>query len=429
MGFIRGAGMWGGLGLAGCRGVSGAMESRGELTKMNWNLNRGCVWIVLACLGGPLFCVGTAWAAEGDRVRYGGAVQFLAMERDYGDGARGQSASVAATIDVAAKLFEGVEVEGQCAHVARLGEGGRDEAAYWLSNDEASGLNRLRLSFGGDEARLSLGRLPARYDFFPAYKARHKEQGFEGATLEVLALGEVKLEMGHIERFSAWPSREGGASRLTGSFVELSESRGLGAGDEGVQFVSGRWGRGRLTVSGHDYWARGFYNDAGLSVGCALTDAFTLAGRVDAQEGEGGGEMAGHRARASELCARFKRGALGLEAGWTRIAGASSFAAPFRTAYAIDGTLLWYTSQFESGADSLHAKASYKWGRWALAGTWVGARHRDERIEQELDAVVKCSLENSVWVAFKAGFGTRSFEGGRAGERARDLRMLAGYEF
>ncbi|EDY84467.1 hypothetical protein VDG1235_4098 [Verrucomicrobiia bacterium DG1235] len=386
-----------------------------------------------ACVLAGLDC----GAAE---VKMGGSTQLLVMGRDYGGDAKGESATVALTLEGRSQLSESVLVGGQLLHVQNLYENGKDDAGYWLSNDTTSVLNELyvdwdleRIGFG--DTNVKIGRQTAGYDFFGTYKVRQKEQAFEGLVVKTKVRDGVSLDVGHIERYSTWSCREDGPSALTGEFRDLSERLGFDGGDKGVQFASASWERGdAMSFTVYDYFADSLYNNAGVkaaySFGGERRDAFwTVSGHYIQQDGDSSGKMPGHDADSLELNLRYEKGGLTLDTGWTHISDGSSLLVPFRTSYVIDATLLWYTNQYEAGTDSLHLKAAHKMGKWTLVGVLVGAQHEDEREEQELDVVVKYAFENNVWVAFKGGYGRRDFAGDRREQEGTDLRLFVGYGF
>ncbi len=367
-----------------------------------------------------------------------GSALFLAMGRDYGGDNKGESASASIRLSASSQLAESVALRAEYLRVENLWENGREGAPYWLSNDNISLLNEFHLDFdlaraGLSKSKLQIGRQLVSYDFFAPYKVRHKAQSMEGLVFKTSAIDGISLDIGHIERYSSWPCREGGTSALNSEFMSISERLGFAEGDSGVQFVSAKWKQGDAwDFSVYDYYVNEFYNNAGLKVAYALRNAnrtgdWIVSWHVVSQSGEG--YMSTHEADAMELNLRYKLGGLTLDSGWTHVANASSLAVPFRTSFAIDATLLWYTSQFEAATDSLHLKMAYKKGAWALVGVLVDAKHADDRREQECDLVVKRSFENGLWAAFKGGYGHRDFADFRDSERATDLRLFVGYDF
>ena len=379
-------------------------------------------------------------AIDPSEFEFEGSTQLLVMGRDYGGDVKGDSTSVSMTLEARARLSDAISIDGQFLHVQNLDESGRPDAAYWLSNDTTTVLNELYFDWdlsrsGAGDTRIQLGRQIPAYEFFGSYKIRHKEQSLEGVVLKTKAAKELSLDFGHIERFSTWACREGGPSTVTSEFMDLSERLGFGGGDNGVQFVSAKLSQDEsFDLTAYDYFANDFYNNAGLKAVWTFADtnsgsSWAVSGHYIQQDGESGGNMAEHDARSLEMNLSYKQGDLTLDAGWTRIEDGSSLAAPFRTSYLIDPSLLWYTNQYESGTDSVHLKSVYKRDAWTFVALLIEASHEDDRKEREYDVVVKYAFENNVWIAFKGGYGQRSFEGNLPDEDATDLRLFIGHSF
>ncbi|MBC2604936.1 hypothetical protein [Pelagicoccus albus] len=372
-------------------------------------------------------------------VQTSGSVQLLSMERDYGNGVDGSSTSISATVNLDSNLSENLSWHGQYVHVENLQEDGREDAAYWLSNDYTSLLNELYLEYHAEgdsisEVSLKLGRQVAGYDFFPTYKTRHKGQAFGGVSFHGKVLGSVSLDLGHIADFSAWPSRVDGSSSLTSDFASISERLGQTGGDNGVQFIQAKWGQGEsFSFSSYGYHVDGYYDTLGLKVNYLLHEseesgAYNVSVHAFQQEGTRSGPFSSQDGRVVELNLNYKKNALSMDLGWTHVGGDSTILNPFRTSFAIDATLLWYTNQFERGTDSAHLKTLYKHKQWTFYGAFIAAQHQDDREETEANAVVKYQFENDIWVAFKGGYGTRDYEAS-PDQHARDLRLFVGRSF
>ena len=367
------------------------------------------------------------------------SAQTLVMERDFGQGVEGSSASASLTLDLQWDATERLQFDGQFVQVNQLYQRGRSDAAYWLSNDDMSLLNGVSLAYDFSHSVntvsvIKLGRLADSYDFFPAYKVRHKAQAFEGVVWKGKLANGVAVDAGHIERFSSWSCREGGPSAVTSDFLTMSDRFGRGTSDSGVQFVSSSYQSGKYSLTGYDYYADDFYNNVGFK--CSRTfesgdgkGVWSVQFHYDRQDGVSDTWMPDHEADCMELGFGYKQGGLSWDAGWTRIGSSGSLLVPFRTSHAVDATLLWYTNQFEADTSSFHWKGTFKKGPWVFYSMLLQADHVD-RSEREMDVVVKYSFENRFWLAFKGGYGERYFDAaGRDDQWARDLRLFSGISF
>lgn len=368
------------------------------------------------------------------------SLQSLVMGRDFGNNNHGSSGSVSATVDFNWRPVERLELDGQFVQVNQLYQKGRGDAAYWLSNDDETVLNGLSVKYDfSDEmdrsSVLKLGRVLDHYDFFPSYKnARHKVQAFEGAVWKGKLAEGLTLDVGHIERYSSWSSREGGPSPVNGDFITLSERLGRVGSDSGVQFLSSSYNAGRYSLTAYDYYAKNLYNNFGIKVSRVLSPAdaegeWSARFRYDRQDGDSGGFFAGHEADAIEATIGFKKDSYFWNAGWTHIGSSASYLAPFRTSHEIDMSFLWYTNQYEAGTDSFHWKGVYKKKGWVFYGLLIHADHLN-REESEVNVVIRRIFDNNVWLALFSGYGQRKFDDVTLDDAwGRDLRFYAGYSF
>lgn len=364
---------------------------------------------------------------------------LLVMGRDYGGGVNGSAGAASLTLAAKSDLTEDLTLGLKAVRVETLFEEGREDAAYWLSNDTSTSLSEAFLSYRFtspfiEDALVTLGRKELSYPFLPAYKVRHQAQALEGAFAAARVNKRLSIDVGHIERYSSWPSRQDGPSRLDTDFRKLGERVGQPSVRSAVQFVSTSFGSDRLSLQAYDYYANALYNNLGLKATYAVPTEendgqWFLSAHAINQDGDNGGALATHSASSLELNLRYKRGAITLDTGWTRIARSDSLLTPFRTSYVNDATLLWYTNQFEAGTQTYHAKAVYSKNPWTLVAVFVQASHLDRRAESEIDLVAKRKLSEKLSVCVKAGYGRCVFdESNRHHTSATDLRLFVDYK-
>lgn len=363
---------------------------------------------------------------------------LLVMGRDYGAEVKGSAASASVSIAAKSQLSEQATFGIKSVLVENLWEDERENAAYWLSNDKSASLPEAYISYraaglGPNGTLLSLGRKELTYSFFPAYKVRHQAQSLEGIFAHARISESLKVDLGHIERYSSWPSRENGTSLLDTSFKRLGERIGASETKSGIQFVSTELNKKSFSLHAYDYYAEKLYNNAGLKLSYTLpTNSgdghWSLSAHGIDQKGQGDGAFKDHSASSLELNLRYKLNSFSLDTGWTQISKDASLLVPFRTSYTNDATLLWYTNQFEAGTQTYHAKAVYSRNSWTLAAVYLTASHLDRRAEIEIDLVAKRKLSEKLSVCVKAGYGKCVFdEADRHHKSARDLRLFVDY--
>lgn len=364
---------------------------------------------------------------------------LLVMGRDYGSGISGTSGSASVSISAKSALSSELALGLKGVLVQNIFEDGKEDAAYWLSNDTSNSLTEAYLSYrtkrlGIEQAEFIAGRTEASYIFFPSYKVRHQAQAMEGVFANTKISDRASIDFGHIERFSSWPSRQNGSSSLDTSFKRIGERVGQSSTDSGVQFVSSEWNNKGIKLNVYDYYANDLYNNAGLKFAYTLPSSdnhkkWTLSAHAIDQRGDRSGSLASHDSESLEINLRYQQDGFSLDTGWTQISRSGSLLVPFRTSYVNDATLLWYTNQFEAGTQTYHAKAVYSNKPWTLAAVLINSSHLDLRDESEIDLVAKRKMSEKLSLCLKAGYGKCVFdEAGKHHKTATDLRLFVDYK-
>ncbi len=385
--------------------------------------------------------ISNASAAEFNKESFevSASTRLLVMGRDYGNGLDGSSASASLSVGAKSDLANGFSVGAKSVLVQNLIEDGINNAAYWLSNDSSTSLSEAYLQYEFTSSRTQntkvlLGRTEANYSFFPSYNVRHQAQALEGLFVNTEVTDHLSLNLGHIERFSSWPSRENGASSLDTSFKKIGERVGHSETHSSVQFAAADWTHSNFALNAYDYYAAELYNNAGLKLSYTLPSTnneskWTVSAHAIDQQGTKNGTLDGHDTGSVELNLSYKRNKLSVDSGWTHISSSESLLVPFRTTYVNDATLLWYTNQFEAGTNTAHAKVVYSNSPWTLAAVFVHASHLDDRTESELDLVAKRKMNEKLSLCVKAGYGKCIFdEDNRHHKSATDLRFFVDYK-
>lgn len=381
-----------------------------------------------------------------DAVDYGkisGKVQSLLMHRDIDDKGDGSSGTVAVTLNYLSPDFHGFTAGGQFIHSTRLFDSGSvSNAGYWLSNDDFNVLNEAWIAYdfgsmGWEKARLKVGRQIVNYDFAPTYNTRQKAQSFEAAILKFEPIEGLKVDVGHLERFSSWASRDGGSgSSWRANFIDVASAAGVSYDTDGFQFISAVYDTpGPWSFAAYDFYGHDLYNVFGAKaayqheLGAAGT--ITLRGHWANQQDVGRMDTDGLGNISSnivELGVDWARNGLTLSTGAVIVNG-DRFQTPFRTSFTIDTELLWYTDQFVGETDSGYLKGVYKTGPWLFYAMFVIDQHEDDTICREIDAVVKYNFTDDVYTTVKAGYGDRKYSEKDDHPEAIDLRWFVGWNF
>lgn len=376
--------------------------------------------------------------------RFSGRVQTLLMHRDFDDLGDGTSGTAAFTLNYLSPDFHGFTAGGQFVSSTRLFESGsRSNAGYWLSNDDFNVLNEAWLAYdfgqlGWEGATIKAGRQIVNYDFAPTYETRQKAQAFEAAILKLEPVKGLRVDVGHLERFSSWSSREGGSgSTWRADFIDVEQAAGVRYDTSGFQFISAVYdGCQPWTLGMYDFYGNDLYNVFGAKASYKWdlgqeAGALTFRGHWANQQDVGRMDTDGLGSISSnivELGVDWARDGLTLSAGTVLVNG-DRFQTPFRTSFTIDTELLWYTDQFLGETNSGYLKGVYKTNKWLFYALFVIDEHDDDTICREIDGVVKYNITDHLYTTVKAGYGDRKYSGKSDHPEAIDLRWFLGWTF
>ena len=378
-----------------------------------------------------------------DYGKFSGKIQTLLMHRDIDNKGHGTSATAAITLNYLSPELAGFTAGGQFIHSLLIDESGSvADPGYWLSNDDFTVFNEAWLAYdfgklGWDGAELKVGRQIVNYDFAPTYNIRQKAQAFEAAILKFEPIPNLKIDVGHLERFSSWSSREGGmGATWRADFIDVEQAAGVSYDSSGFQFISAVYDPdGPWSFAAYDFYGHDLYNVFGLKgayqhdLGSAGT--LTLRGHWANQKDVGRMDVDGLGSISSnvvEIGADWAYKGLTLSGGAVIVNG-DRFQTPFRTSFTIDSELLWYTDQFLGETDSLYLKAVYKTGPWVFYSMLVADEKQDGTNCREIDAVVKYNFNDCFFTSVKAGYGDRKYSYKSGKPDAIDLRWFLGWEF
>lgn len=376
---------------------------------------------------------------------FSGSVQAFYMRRDVNN-TQGASTTTALTLNHKSPSYEGLSTGVQYIYSLRVTEGdGAGSEGYWLSNDDHNDLNELYLDYqlaphwNLENTSLRIGRQILNYDFAPKYAVRQKAQAYEGVVLKIHEWENFKLDLGHIERFSSWSSRDEGNSTWRANFIDVEDRIGVNYKTRGMQFFSSEYsGLPQTKITVYDFYGQDTFNtfggklayDFNLGEDCGtvtLRTHYAQQRDVGKMQTQGTGSI---NSKIWELAADYKYKKLSTSVGFTRVGGiqgVNDFQTPFRTGFTIDPTLLWYTRQFLGDTDSYFAKAVYKHDAWMFYSMYVGSKHTNS-LEQEINGVVKYQINKNFYAIVKAGYAERDNDNA-ADTNADDIRWFFGYTF
>ena len=379
--------------------------------------------------------------------RFSGKVQSLLMHRDVDGKGHGTSGTLAFTLNYASPEFNGFSLGGQFISSTRIYEsGGVPHPGYSLNyNDDFNIFNEAYLAYdfgqiGWEGAKLKVGRQIVNYDFAPSYNIRQKDQSFEAAILKLEPIEGLRIDVGHLDRFSSWASREAhGSSSWQADFVDVENRAGNPDASNGFQFVSAVYdGFEPMSFTFYDFYGNDLFNTIGAKASYRW-DLGEAAGALTfrthyAHQNDVGSWDTGTRdsidSDVLELGVDWARGGLTLSGGAVLVNG-DRFETPFRTSFTIDTELLWYTDQYLGETNSGYLKGVYKTDKWLFYAMLVVDEHDDNTTCREIDGVVKYNFNECFSTTVKAGYGDRDYSKDKGGGHsdAIDLRWFVGWTF
>jgi len=219
---------------------------------------------------------------------FSGRLQLFLMRRDWETGSPdgdASSGSLALTLDYESAQAGPLSAGFQFMYVGRLFESGSLDPArgadWTLNNGNFTILNEAYLNLsleplGLTDSNIRVGRQVLNLDFAPSYQIRQKEQSYEGVFATIAAGDSLRLDAGHIERFSSWGSRDDtGNDYLEYGFVEVEDVEkryGVDYSTAGMQFVSLNYtGLSNTALTVYDFHGQDLYNTLGAKIDTSIS--------------------------------------------------------------------------------------------------------------------------------------------------------------
>lgn len=387
---------------------------------------------------------------------FSGKLQGLLMRRDDGDG-DASSETLALTLGYRSPDLGPLSFGLQGIHASKIFEAGSDEeegSARLIHNSDFSLLSEAYVTLkldglGMPKTALTVGRKMANYDFAPTYPIRQKPQALEGVFLEINPNDNLHVEIGHVERFSSWSTRDGDDSHdLHYDFQDVEEvyadhdSVNVPNDPAGLQFVNARATLGRrFELTAYDVFGYNLYNTAGAKVDILLQRTHEASivwkNHVIAQNDVGNydSELAGGLdAYAFETALASSTEDLLFQPGIFMVLSRDALRHPMESSFMWEYTMNWYTRATLGKSQSAYVKTVYTLGKTTLYGLWFVTDHTDDvgadgqALDQEVNVVVKHQFSDSLSAAVKAGYGHRDNRFGDNDEQ-EDYRLFITYDF
>lgn len=382
-----------------------------------------------------------------------GKIQALFMRRDF-DGEDASSGTLAETLNYKSPHFGPFTFGLQYIRADRLFEGGSLEPAHgngqaWhILNTDFHVLNEAYVNLNFDfldlpGTDLTVGRQIADYNFAPTYNCRQKPQAIEAAVLSSSdIISGVSFELGHIEKFSSWSTRDGGNAVYKASFNDIedviADSEGIASPDtHGMQFVTVSSGIIPQTdVTVYDLYGANLYNTFGAKADIKMLESDELRVTwknhyiMQSDVGDFANDL---DARTLESALEFKTGNLMVQPGVMTVFGGDDLRHPFESSLTWESLLDWYTRPNLDGSDSAYLKSTYTFGDTLLYALYFVTDHDRATdggaFDQELDIVINHDVTDRLYVTLKLGYGYRDNRAGNPNTSREDYRLFVGYTF
>jgi hypothetical protein len=394
---------------------------------------------------------------------FSGKMQLLFMRRSY-DNPDGDASSGTAAFTLNYKSphigpflfgFQGI-------HCTKLFESGslddQDNGAAWrLHNTDFHVMNEAYATMnlqilGMPQSDLTVGRKIATYDFAPTYAPRQKAQALEGVFLKMREWENFDLDIGHIERFSSWSTRDGDGDWLRMEFNEVEDvyvDYGHNDRDDvdlnarpdkthGLQFINFRTDlRPDVELVAYDLFGANLYNTIGAKLNATLSQTEDSSivwknhgvmqqdvGDYDDVAGEG------FDAFAIESSMACKKGQLLVEPGIFAVTTDDSLRHAFESTLTWEYTLDWFTRPHHGKSSSAFLKTVYTFGNTTLYALYFGTKHDGaiDAFDQEINVVIKQQLTDAFAATIKGAYGHRDNHDAPDDERD-DIRLFLTYNF
>ncbi len=385
---------------------------------------------------------------------FSGKVQALFMRRNY-DGEDASSGTLAETLNYKSPQLGPLTLGLQYIRADRLFEGGGLEppngAAWTIHNSDFEVLNEayINMNFGFldlPKTDLTVGRQIAHYNFAPTYNCRQKPQAIQAAVLSSKdIIPGVSFELGHIEKFSSWTTRDGSGDAYRSSFNDvgdvIADSEGIATPDtHGMQFLTVSSDIiPRTDVTVYDLYGENLYNTFGAKANVSVFESeglnVTWKNHYIMQKdvGDFPKEL---DAQTIESGLAFKKDNLMLQPGVMTVFGGdgdNDLRHPLQSTLTWQYILDWYNRPNLEGSDSAYLKSTYTFGDTLLYALYFVTDHdratSGGAFDQELDIVVKHNVTERFYVTFKAAYGYRDNRAGASDTSREDYRLFVGYKF
>lgn len=361
-----------------------------------------------------------------EKEKYGeisGRIQSLSMYRDFEGGGNGFNSTLGAVINYTSPELAGFDAGLGFNYVWEFY---KNNNSGMLANDDINVLNEAWIRYSlSTNAAITVGRKINNGEVFRADDFRQKARSIEAVQLDVTAVKNLKLTLGHAFRMSNWIDA---GDRW--DFNDFGDVFGAADDTDGVTWGEAVYsGIDNLEVALFDAYAYDVANLIGTRAKYNVTDESALVGYYR-HESDVGESTAGD-SDAFGLSLQQKIGDVTLEPGYFGVHGSTLRFQETTTGinHPLGSSMIIYSSQFAGGSDTAYLKAVTKVGKTVLYGLYNYTWHDKLPYDgQELNIVVKQPICENLTVAFKGGVGYRDIDGS-GDTTALDTRLFITYSF
>ncbi len=388
---------------------------------------------------------------------FSGRVQTLFMGRQFDNRADRadelHSNSTAVTINYESPVFLGLSFSGQYVHAfGQFGRGdeekfGEEDPAYILSNSNFSILNNAYLRYdleklGLRESHVTVGRQTLDLGFVTSCNIRQKDQAFEGIAVDIGHFQGLSVNLGVLDKFSSWTSRDDLTSGgLANGFIDIEKVEGVPYSTRGIQFVELIYSDSqRMSLALYDYYGDDLYNTVGANIDYSLNSSDEFSTEVSLKYiGQQGMDRFDKFNRFELESNAFQAGIqltsddFSIEPGVFMVAGdgpENDIRSPFQPQLIIEQAMFETDFGFSGGSRSFYVEMSQKWSKSQIYILYLYTDFKAGLLNgriNETDVIYSRNLTENLYVKLKLGLVDYDDDVGNT--TLLDYRLFVGYNF
>ncbi len=323
---------------------------------------------------------------------------------------------------------------------------GNQDPAYILSNSDFSILNKAYIRFtlddwGWQNSYIKVGRQALHTTFAGTYNIRQKDQSYEAILLHFENPENLKVDLGFIDKFSSWTSRDDLTNGPSANgFNPVEKVEGVPYSTNGMPFVE-------VTYSGfkgtelilYDFYGDDLYNTFGFNIVGAVfeSDEFKTDIKIKYIQQRGIDrfeDFVGFDLHSDALQGgvNFQKGDFRIEPGFFIVGGGGAdndIHSPFQPSLIIEEPMVETDAGFFGGSRSIYVESNYAWNNNNLYILYLHTDlHSSHPVDKskELDIIYSRTFGPRFYFKLKMGF--LNYDGVSAGtEKILDYRIFLGW--